>query len=95
MTKIAKFVSIMLTTCTVTLYGLTMARAGVIKEDGAKPLATCKSGATWYSRTGQHGGACSGNGGVAKWLDGTPTKGAAPAPVKKLSIWEERANLDR
>lgn len=81
MNTFTKFLTISITTATIALCGATFAHAGVTKDDGYKPLAKCKSGATWYSRTGQHGGACSGNGGVATWLDGS--KAPAPqAPVK-------------
>jgi len=56
-----------------TLLGSAIAYAGEPAAD-AKPLATCKDGKTMYSSTGDHRGACSGHGGVAAWLDGTPTK---------------------
>lgn len=45
-----------------------------------KPLAKCKDGATMYSTTGKHQFACSGHGGVAAWLDGSPVK-AKKAPT--------------
>lgn len=86
MNKVTKFVTIAISAGTIYLYGFAVAHAGVIKEDGAKALATCKSGATWYSKTGQHGGACSGNGGVAKWTDGSPVRGASPAPAVKPPV---------
>ena len=37
-----------------------------------KPLATCNDGATMYSTTGKHTGACQGHHGVKAWLDGSP-----------------------
>lgn len=45
---------------------------------GMKPLATCADGKTEYSATGDHRGACSGHGGVARWADGSPVKSHKP-----------------
>lgn len=44
------------------------ATAGMIET------ATCNDGKTYYSKTGEHRGACSGHGGVASWADGSEVK---------------------
>lgn len=42
--------------------------------EAMKPVATCNDGKVFSSVTGDHRGACSGHGGVAKWADGSPVK---------------------
>ncbi len=46
--------------------------AAVAHGAESRPLATCNDGATMYSTTGQHTGACRGHKGVKAWLDGSP-----------------------
>jgi hypothetical protein len=52
------------------------AKAAPVKDATAGMVltATCNDGKDYYSKTGEHRGACSGHGGVASWADGSEVK---------------------
>lgn len=45
-------------------------------ETGLIHVATCNDGKEYWAKTNEHRGACSGHGGVAVWMDGSPVKGS-------------------
>jgi hypothetical protein len=55
------------------------APAAADSSDGLVEVATCVDGKTYYNRSGEHRGACSGHKGVASWADGSPVKSGGGA----------------
>lgn len=47
------------------------------KGDGKEHVATCNSGKEYWSSSTEHRGACSGEGGVKSWADGSPVRSKA------------------
>lgn len=47
------------------------------KGDGKEKVATCVDGKEYWSASTDHRGACSGHGGVASYVDGSPVKSHA------------------
>ena len=65
------------------LFASTARAAAPVPQSQGVKTAVCQDGTTYYSRTGEHRGACSGHHGVASWTDGSPVraKRGAVAPV--------------
>jgi hypothetical protein len=50
---------------------------------GFKAVAVCNDGKTYYAKTNEHRGACSGHGGVKSWADGSPVKSKSKSTYVK------------